>query len=96
MGQKKHRFFLPGEVRGDFMGESPLSLLYYKCQPLAMEGKREARACQAKEIAQHKGWKLKIMKAFQKMLFPVSNHLCPNNDLDSIVCPALYWLLMQQ
>lgn len=45
MGQRKQELFRPRRARGYFIGERALSLPYYKCQHLVIEGKREARAC---------------------------------------------------
>lgn len=53
-----------------------MNLPYYRYQHLVMEEKREARACQAKEIAQPKGWRLEIMKAVQEMNLLCAKH-CP-------------------
>lgn len=48
-----------------------------------------------KEIAQLKGWRLEIMRAFQETFISSHNQsFITNNDLESSVCQALSWVLM--
>lgn len=50
-----------------------------------------------KEVAQPKGWRLEIMKALQEMFIISCNQsFITNNDLESLVCQALSWVLMMQ
>lgn len=90
-GSRSH-FCLEGQGRLHGSRASEPALLR-----VLMKGKKEARTRQAKEMAQPKGWRLEQMKAFQEcLLFPVINHLSPKNDIDSIACQALSWVLMMQ
>ena len=58
-------------------------------------GDRGEEGGKGKEVAQPKGWRLEMMKAFQEMcIISCNQSFITNNNLESHVCQALFWVLM--